>query len=161
MKVKVLLIVSTCILFSCNNRNQEKTKDDEVKEFIINEKTNSEKEIISYYIKEPSDSMYTGSVEEKYPNGIVKYKGFYRFGKRHGEWVYFYPNGNLWSESVYNRGKMNGQSKVYYSNGKLFYSAFYKNDKKDSIWTYYDSTGNETHQEIYKEDKLIKRIMKK
>lgn len=147
------------MLVSCNQQ-----KENELQEFLINETPSTNKpqqEVNEYYIKEPADSMYTGSVEEKYSNGIVKYKGFYRFGKRHGEWLYFYPNGNLWSECTYNRGKMNGKSNVYYPNGQLFYSAFYKHDKKDSTWTYYDSTGKETRQEIYKDGKLIKRILKR
>lgn len=158
MNKSVLMFAVIVVTFftSCNQKQVEK----EIDEYIIKKdsnQTSKENESI-YYIKEPTDSTYTGDAEEKYPNGIVKYKGFYRFGKRHGEWLYFYPNGNLWSECVYNRGKMNGKNNVYYPNGRIYYSAFYKNDLKDSIWTYYDTLGNVLYQEIYKNNKLIKRI---
>src|SRR4051812_44564032 len=49
----------------------------------------------------PPDSMYTGDYTDKYPSGITKFKGFFRFGERHGQWMSFYPNGLLWSEMHY------------------------------------------------------------
>ncbi len=154
-----IVFIIGLLLFSCNQKNENNPKK-EIEEFMIKtEYQKSQKDSLGiYYIKEPSDSMYTGNIEDKYPNGVVKYKGFYRFGKRHGEWLYFYPNGNLWSECKYNRGKMNGKTNTYHPNGKLFYSGFYKDDKKDSIWIYYDSTGKQLYKELYKENKLIKRI---
>jgi len=158
-----LLVLST-LFFACStdnkNTNEEKNNEYLIPENVSNSNTKKEEAVVDYYIKPPADSTYTGDAEEKYPNGIVKYKGFYRFGKRHGEWIYFYPNGNLWSESIYNRGKLDGISKVYYPNGKLHYVGFFKKDIKDSIWTYYDTTGKETYIEEYKNGKLIKRFTK-
>ncbi len=157
-----LLFISIFIL-SCNQ--SKKTEQEELEQLMITQKNedsanyNEKNEDLNlFFIKAPADSTYTGDAEEQYPNGLVKYKGFYRFGKRHGEWLYFYPNGNLWSECVYNRGKMNGKSNVYYANGKLYYSGFYKNDMRDSVWLYYDSTGEALYQEFYKNNKLIKKI---
>ena len=46
----------------------------------------------------PPDSDYTGSYVDKYPNGIVKFSGYFRFGERHGQWMSFHPNGLAWSE---------------------------------------------------------------
>jgi antitoxin component YwqK of YwqJK toxin-antitoxin module len=89
----------------------------------------------------PPDSNYTGDYFEKYNTGIVKVRGFYRFGKKSGKWMYFYPNGILWSEAFFKDDKMNGESRVYHPNGELFYSGFYKMDVADSTWNFYDSTG--------------------
>ncbi len=157
-----ILIVS---IFSCTSNQQAHNTDaDEliIKDSIQNKKENhsANENSVAYFIEPLKDSTYTGDAEEHYPNGIVKYKGFYRFGKRHGEWLYFYPNGNLWSQSIYNRGKLNGESNVYYPNGKLHYTAYYKNDSKDSVWTYYDSTGTVKMMEYYKAGKLVKQERK-
>lgn len=154
--ILVIIFIASCTSTSDKNKElnelmiKETTSD-------TNQKQKSKSNTAEYFIKPLTDSTYTGVAEEKYPNGIVKYKGFYRFGKKHGEWLYFYPNGNLWSEAEFNRDKMNGKSNVYYPNGKLNYSGFYKNDLKDSVWTFYDSTGKETRKEIFKNGRLIKR----
>lgn len=162
----VFTLAILMIVFSCST-NQKKNNN-EIDELIIKDttqntntpKTSANENPSAYFIEPLKDSTYTGDAEERYPNGIVKYKGFYRFGKRHGEWLYFYPNGNLWSQSIYNRGKLNGESNVYYPNGKLHYMAYYKNDSKDSVWTYYDSTGAVKMVEYYKEGKLVRRERK-
>ncbi|MCX7729075.1 MAG: hypothetical protein N2203_06360 [Bacteroidia bacterium] len=151
------------ILIHCSSSEKQKAND----LLISNENTSStinskkENKEVDYFIKPLSDSTFTGEAEEKYPNGIVKYKGFYRFGKKHGEWIYFYPNGKIWSEARFNRDKMHGESKVYYPNGNLYYSGFYKYDLKDSVWTYYDSTGIEKYKEVYLKGKLIKKELSK
>lgn len=92
-------------------------------------------------IFEPPDSNYTGDYFEKYPSGVIKVRGNFRFGKKSGKWMYFYPNGLLWSEAFFHSDKMDGESNVYHPNGQLMYNGFYKMDKADSIWTFYDSTG--------------------
>ncbi len=106
----------------------------------------------------PPDSNYTGEYEDKYPDGIIKYKGFFRFGERHGQWIAFYANGLPWSEHNYDKGKKFGPNIVYYENGKIRYSGFYKNDKRDSTWKFYDTLGNVLKTLVYKEDKEIKVI---
>jgi antitoxin component YwqK of YwqJK toxin-antitoxin module len=161
----ILLISILVILISCQSNSDSSDVKEKINELTINTNTvnsNSSKnnQLEELFIKPPADSSFTGNAEEKYPNGIVKYKGFYRFGKRHGEWLFFYPNGLLWSECTYNRGKMNGKSNVYHPNGKLYYSGYYKNDLKDSIWVYYDTSGNEVMLELYKNNQLIKRMRK-
>src|SRR4051812_34687084 len=39
---------------------------------------------LNKYLIEPPDTNYTGDYLSKYDNGNVKFKGFFRFGKRHG-----------------------------------------------------------------------------
>ncbi len=97
----------------------------------------------------PPDSDYTGELFQKYESGVVKTKGYFRFGKRHGQWFYFYPNGFIWSEAFYDNGKMNGHSKVYSENGKLYYEGDYKQDVAVGHWVYCDSTGTPIQERTY------------
>ncbi len=106
----------------------------------------------------PPDSIYTGSYVDKYPNGITKFTGFFRFGQRHGQWASFYPNGVIWSELHYDKGLREGPNKAYFETGKLRYDGFYKNDKRDSIWCYYDSLGVLAKRVLFKNDKVIKEL---
>src|SRR6187431_791216 len=39
----------------------------------------------------PPDSTYSGEYTDKYDNGIVKFRGGFRFGEKHGQWFSFYP----------------------------------------------------------------------
>jgi antitoxin component YwqK of YwqJK toxin-antitoxin module len=106
----------------------------------------------------PPDSMYTGSYQDKYPNGITKFVGFFRFGQRHGQWMSFFPNGSAWSEMHYDKGLRHGPNLVYYENGKLRYTGAYKKDLRDSIWTYYDSAGKVLEKLRFANDKMVERL---
>jgi len=106
----------------------------------------------------PPDSMYTGSYVDKYPTGITKFVGFFRFGQRHGQWLSFYPNGLAWSEMHYDKGLRHGPNMTYYPDGKMRFSGFYKLDKKDSVWCYYDSLGKPMEKLLFKNDKLVKQL---
>jgi antitoxin component YwqK of YwqJK toxin-antitoxin module len=97
----------------------------------------------------PPDSTYTGDYFEKYPTGVIKVRGFFRFGKKSGKWMYFFPDGKLWSEAFFENDKMNGESNVYHRNGQLLYNGFYKMDKADSVWMFYDSTGKMVEKRDY------------
>ena len=72
----------------------------------------------------------------------MKVKGYFRFGKRHGQWFYYYPNGLLWSEGLFNNGKMDGPSKAYQENGKLKQEGSYKMDKAIGEWNFCDTSGS-------------------
>ncbi len=107
----------------------------------------------SKYLIVPPNDDYTGDYVDKYPNGIIKFTGFFRFGKRHGHWMAFYENGIKWSECFYDNGKKHGSSMVYFPNGKLQYSGWFKNDLRDSLWFFYDEkTGKELDRRAYRED---------
>ena len=103
----------------------------------------------------PPDSTFTGEYKDKYPNGIIKYTGFFRFGKRHGQWVSFYANGIPWSEQSYDKGKREGANVVYYENSRVRYKGYFRNDKRDSVWMFYDSTGKLMRTIKFKEDQEI------
>ncbi len=89
----------------------------------------------------PPDTEYTGDFFKRYANGLVEVRGFFRFGKKHGKWMYFFPNGHLWSEAFFENDKINGESKVYHQNGKLYYEGQYIQGIPAGTWRFYDSTG--------------------
>ena len=105
----------------------------------------------------PPDSDYTGDYIDKYPSGIIKFKGMFRFGQRHGDWFSFYPNGEKWSELSYDNGLKTGKNVAYYSNGKIRFEGYYKNDIQDSLWIYYDTTGKIMDSFTLKNGKLISK----
>ena len=106
----------------------------------------------------PPDSTYTGDYTDRYASGIVKFRGYFRLGLRHGQWMSFYPNGLLWSEMHYDKGLRHGPNTAYFDGGQVRYSGFYKNDLRDSIWSYYDSTGVLRKKLLFKNDRVIKEF---
>jgi hypothetical protein len=103
----------------------------------------------------PPDSTFSGEYVDKYTNGITKYTGQFRFGKRHGQWMSFYATGYKWSEQNYYKGIRQGLNETHYENGKIRYSGWYKNDLRDSLWVFNDSTGKTIEKILYKNDKII------
>ncbi|MBA3663371.1 MAG: hypothetical protein H0W61_04080 [Bacteroidetes bacterium] len=106
----------------------------------------------------PPDSSFTGDYVDKYPGGIIKFKGFFRFGQRHGQWMSFYPTGTLWSEMHYDKGVKEGPNIAYFENGAKRYEGMYKSDFRDSVWCYYDSTGKVAERVLFKHDKVVKKL---
>lgn len=125
-------------------RKQDSIKAAEIKPITVN--PNSEFAIT------PPDADYTGDYVDKYPNGIIKFTGNFRFGVRHGHWMAFYDNGVKWSECYYDKGKKHGETIVYFPNGQVHYKGWYKNDLKDSLWFYYDEAGKEVDKRAFRED---------
>ena len=106
---------------------------------------------------EPPDSTYTGDYFEKYPSGVIRVRGNFRFGKKSGKWMYFFPDGKLWSEAFFSADKMNGESNVYHPNGQKMYSGHYKMDIADSVWNFYDTTGKMIETRDYNKLKTDKK----
>ncbi len=101
---------------------------------------------------QPPDTDYSGDYTDRYKNGVIKFTGFFRFGKRHGQWMAFYINGEKWSECFYDKGLKHGASRVYFPNGVPQFTGWYKNDLKDSVWTFYDTLGKVTDVKYYRKD---------
>jgi antitoxin component YwqK of YwqJK toxin-antitoxin module len=106
----------------------------------------------------PPDSTYTGTYIDKYPNGVVKFTGFFRFGERHGQWMSFFPNGELWSEMHYDKGLRHGPNIVYYDNNKMRYQGNYKNDHQDSIWLYFEESGQLAKTVLFRNGTILKEL---
>jgi MORN repeat variant len=151
--------------WACNSTpTEEKLVSDEEK-FLLDSLSKVQQKLKADSLKEknpllivPPDSIYTGDYTDKYPDGITKFKGFFRFGKRHGQWMSFYPNGIIWSEMHYDKGLRQGPNFTYFETGKLRYSGYYKDDAQDSIWVYYDTLGKVAEKVLFKNDRILKKL---
>lgn len=162
-----LLFYSTALallLVSCGSTTEEQKvlalKNDSITAKKLKDSLIEQKKKNPLIIIDP-DSTYTGDFLDRYDNGIVKYRGYYRFGKRHGQWLSFYPNGQQWSEMFYDKGEMSGSNTTYYENSKMRYKGFYKNNLRDSIWEFYDTTGVLIQTVKFKKDIIISEIKHK
>lgn len=167
MKMFRYLILSSIFLFalaSCNTQEEkkelsraEKLHLDSVSKEQQRRRADSLRKTNPLLIV-PPDSTYTGDYIDKYPSGITKFRGNFRFGERHGKWMSFYPNGLLWSEMEYDKGIRQGLNNAYYPDGKVRYNGFYKNDLKDSVWSYFDSLGTPQKKLLFKSDRFVKEL---
>lgn len=163
---KRIFVVLLCCLFfvSCDSEKKEKELTDTEKHTADSISKVNQKRVVDSLKKLnpllmlPPDSTFTGDYIDKYPNGITKFKGFYRFGKKHGQWISFYQNGLPWSELHFDKGIRSGINITYFENGKERYKGIYKNDKRDSIWLFFDSIGNLAERLQYKNDKVIQKL---
>ncbi len=151
--MKKLIYLSALLLWSiyfvsCKSEttnDKEQEKSDSLNSDTISNATKKSK----YYIA-PPDSDYTGDYVDKYPNGVIKFTGFFRFGKRHGQWLAFYDNGVKWSECFYDNGRKHGQTTVYFPNGNVQMAGWYKNDLQDSLWYFYDINKKEIDRRAFR-----------
>jgi hypothetical protein len=157
--ILVLAFVALCSLFSCESgeRPEEKARRDSLSTVAEKHRIDSLKRRNPLLIV-PPDSNYTGTYVDKYDNGIVKFRGFFRQGQRHGQWMSFYPNGIAWSEMHYDKGKREGPNITYFEDGRVRYAGIYKNDLRDSIWVFYDSTGHIAERAVYEKDKILRKL---
>ena len=144
------------LLFSCNNGTDKwiTASKDSVATTTSTVAPAKEKQK-NAYVTEPPTKDYTGDYLDKYENGNTKFKGFFRFGKRHGQWLAFYANGYMWSECYYDNGVRNGGNTVYFENGKPRYKGWFKNDLRDSVWVFYDEFGTEVKRALFKNDEEV------
>jgi antitoxin component YwqK of YwqJK toxin-antitoxin module len=150
MKVGVVFSFMMCVcLYACTS-NQKDNTDINAPDADSAKRQNGEgRATTSIGVFTPPDSTYTGDYFEKYPSGVIKVRGTFRFGKKNGKWMYFFPDGTLWSEAFFHDNKMNGESNVYHPNGKIMYNGHYKLDMADSVWCFYDTTGKLVEKRDY------------
>ncbi len=132
--MKKLMAILMVVNVACNGHKTEQTSESKIDSTVTAER------IVPGGIK--PDKNTTGAFEDKYPNGITKTLGNYRFGKRDGVWAMFYPSGILWSENQYKNDTLNGPTSSFFENGKQRYNGFYKANKPSGTWQFYDTLGN-------------------
>ena len=165
---KTIFIISGFIILGTACNNKESAEALEIKKTISDSSSKAEQRRKGDSMKRenplliiPPDSTYTGDYVDKYGNGVIKFKGLFRFGQRHGLWMSFYPNGNMWSELYFDKGLKHGYNAAYYKNGKKRYEGVFKNNKQDSIWCYYDTSGVLAERVLYEKDSILKKLPKK
>ncbi len=98
---------------------------------------------------EKNPPVVNGDFVSKYPNGLVKMKGYYINGKREGQWVSFFENGQKQSEGFFKNGLRDGKALVYYQNGQLYYEGYYNNGKEVGKWIFFDQQGKKLQEKDY------------
>lgn len=98
---------------------------------------------------EKNPPVQEGEYVAKYPNGIIRMKGYYVDGKRNGQWTSFFENGNVQSEGFFKNGLRDGKANVYYENGKLYYEGAYENGKEIGTWTFFDTAGVKINEKVH------------
>ena len=157
MKLKHIFYVLPFLVFvACNNGTEKevKAKQDSIQK-VADANALEEAKKQNIYLIEPPDTNYTGDYVAKYETGITKFKGFFRFGKRHGQWLAFYGNGLMWSECFYDKGLRHGANNVFFESGKRRYCGWFKNDLRDSLWVFYDEFGTEARRIWFKNDQEV------
>ena len=136
MKNFIPVIYFCLALFSCN------TISDKKKDRATQMDTNTKP--VPFAAKandEVTAPVQNGVFEERYENGIIKVKGNYAGGKRHGSWVSFFKNGKTWSEGLYVNGAREGMAVVWYENGQKYYEGKYEKGKEVGTWKFWDDKG--------------------
>ena len=98
---------------------------------------------------EKNPPVQYGDYITKYPNGIIKMKGYYVNGKRNGQWTSFFESGNVQSEGFFKDGLRDGKALVYHGNGKIYYEGYYKDGREVGKWVFYDESGNKVNEKDY------------
>jgi len=101
------------------------------------------------------DGKSNGLWMEWYPNGVLRYRAYWKNSLGNGKWEYFYPNGQLRSESFYIDDIAQGLYKSYYENGQLKSDVVYLNGKKDGIELTYDLNGLLLSRKRYENGKQL------
>jgi antitoxin component YwqK of YwqJK toxin-antitoxin module len=139
--MRTITLIFLIFLFACNSNKSEatKTKQDSISESKPTENNSGFK---------PNENT-TGAYEDKYPNGVTKTLGNYRFGKKDGIWAVFYPDGKIWSENQYKNDSLNGMTNTYFESGQKRYTGFYKNNQPSGVWQFFDTTGKVIQEKKY------------
>jgi hypothetical protein len=148
MKNIFYLLTGVTLFVSCSSDPSENKDDSKKPDTIALFKTDSTAKKYNDPNLPPSEE-YTGDHIVKYDNGITRFRGFFRFGKKHGTWAAFFPTGELQSETEFDNGIRTGKVKVYYPNGKLMYDGFFKSDNRTGTWHTYDTTGKLIEEKKY------------
>ena len=98
---------------------------------------------------EKNPPVQNGNYITKYPNGVIKMRGFYINCKRNGQWTVFFENGNVQSEGFYKDGLRDGKATVYFVTGAIYYTGYYKDGREVGKWTVYDEKGNKVNEKDY------------
>lgn len=86
-----------------------------------------------------SNHLKQGKWIGKYPDGILRYEGYFKNDKPIGEWKRFHQNGELKAKLVYSPNSNKIIAELYDTEGILVSRGNYFGTEKDSIWTYYDN----------------------
>lgn len=73
--------------------------------------------------------------EGRYPDGKLRYRGYFQNGEPAGEVTHYYPDGNV--KAVMNHKGEQVEAVLYSKNGEFKTSGKYLNRKKNGVWEYH------------------------
>lgn len=135
----LLLIPFVTFLFSCNKYEMRETKHDNGKPYE------------QFSVLETEDGSFIKDKDYKtwYPNGNVEIEGFYKMGKKSGNWKYWYSNGQMQSEYNFVRDSLEGAFAKWYDNGQKLIEGTKKMDLDINNWTGWFENGQMEFKENY------------
>ncbi len=109
--------------------------------------TNGTGEMLTFHTTSALKELYNyknglpdGPFEDHSIYGYITLKGFFKEGKKDGEWNYYYYTGDLEKTSTYSKDVLNGPYKYYYDKNRLNVTGTYYDGKKSGVWKWYTNT---------------------
>jgi hypothetical protein len=99
--------------------------------------------------KQVADSIWDGDFIEKYPNGIIKKRGYIKGGLASGEWLTFYEDGTPYSKGAYHSGYRTGYGVSWYHDGQKSSEGYYYMGKTVGVWKYWSEQGHNLIEKDY------------
>ena len=100
-------------------------------------------------------TAFSGSIQEKYPNGLVKMTASVMEGSLQGEILFYSEDGKLSEKGNYAAGKKHGVWIQYNTKGLVTGEAHYVGGLKDGVWTIWDDQGVKRYHMVYAMGKKI------
>ena len=75
----------------------------------------------------------------KYPNGTIRYEGFFTDDKPVGDWKRFHENGKIMAQLHHFPNSEKTSAELFDGNGIRYAKGNYAGTAKDSTWNYYDN----------------------
>lgn len=101
-----------------------------------------------YPIRDGKSTVY-------YKNNTKKIEGYYKKGKKEGEFTSWRIDGSLESKITYRNNLKNGQAMTYDEKNKLIEEATYRSDKLDGTQKFFNAEGVVTKKIEWKNGKEI------
>ncbi|PKP27531.1 MAG: hypothetical protein CVU06_01765 [Bacteroidetes bacterium HGW-Bacteroidetes-22] len=100
--------------------------------------------------KTDSHGRKQGVWKKNYPNGVVRYRGWFVDDKPVGEFRYFNEEGKLKTVIIHALDGEHSFTRMYDDLGGLQATGYFLGQKKDSLWTMFDASGHKIAEEQYK-----------
>jgi antitoxin component YwqK of YwqJK toxin-antitoxin module len=98
------------------------------------------------YVGEWRDGKRHGQGTLYYQNGAIKYYGKWQDGKQHGQGTSYNYNGNIDYQGNWKDSAPHGQGTLFYFNGKVLYQGKWIDGKPNSYGTFYNENGSIIYQ---------------
>lgn len=151
---KYYFILAIAALASCTPTTDNSAGADSAKNKPAEEKNAPVRSLsvtppVSPVPKQAADSIWNGDYIERYPNGIVKKRGYVAGGLASGEWLTFYDDGKPYSKGQYHNGIRTGYGVSWYHNGDMSSEGYYNQGKPVGKWKYWSEQGHVLTEKDY------------